>query len=108
MLSETEYLLVCLAEEAGELAHECHKALRFGLNDHHPDAPAGTNAERIVTEYAHVVYLYNRLCSRQDIPEATEDEMTDIHIRKHARFTKYMQYARQVGQLAPEPTDEGA
>lgn len=49
-MNATEHLLVCLAEECGEVAKECSKALRFGLDDQvtlNPYGPRGTEGPTV-------------------------------------------------------------
>lgn len=48
-MNTEEYLLVCLAEESGEVARASHKALRFGLDDGFPGT-SRTNRQDIVQE----------------------------------------------------------
>ncbi|MDR1939064.1 MAG: hypothetical protein LBQ73_11295 [Tannerellaceae bacterium] len=48
-MNKTDYLLITLAEECGEVIQAVSKALRFGLDDHAPDS-LESNAERIVKE----------------------------------------------------------
>lgn len=36
-MNTTEHLLVVLGEECAEVQQNIAKALRFGLDDHHPD-----------------------------------------------------------------------
>lgn len=50
-MTENEHLLVCLMEEAQELAHACSKALRFGLG-HKPKGKPLPNRLLIMLEYA--------------------------------------------------------
>lgn len=37
-MTREQYLLVCLMEEAAEIQQLAAKALRFGLDNHHPDS----------------------------------------------------------------------
>ncbi len=39
-----------LAEECGEVVQEVGKILRFGIDNHHPDEPDVSNAERLLRE----------------------------------------------------------
>lgn len=54
-------LLIMLAEEAGELVQACTKALRHGLDNHHPDFPNRTNTDNIRNELADLLAVYNLL-----------------------------------------------
>ncbi len=61
-----QYLLYCIAEEAGEVAQAAAKALRFGMEDEHEGK---TCAERLLNEIHDLVAVYALLA-----PDATFDE----------------------------------
>ena len=61
-----QYLLYCIAEEAGEVAQAAAKALRFGMEDEHEGK---TCAERLLSEIHDLVAVYALLA-----PDATFDE----------------------------------
>lgn len=93
-MNETEHLLSCLAEEAGEIVQAVGKAQRFGLNDTCPDKEdAQTNACNIAAEIAHLKAIANMLDLRA---YKREDILID---EKIARVYKWMDYARARGTL---------
>ena len=47
----TPEVLLRIMEECAETIQECSKALRFGLDGHHPDKPNETNYNRIMREF---------------------------------------------------------
>jgi hypothetical protein len=106
MLNETEHLLVMLNEEAVEVAKECDKAVRFGLDDVYKDEP---QHRRLAREITHFITTLERL--RDQLPALidyeiiytssvgpTTDGEKDMAERK-ARMEHYMEYARKVGHL---------
>lgn len=50
----SEYLLICLAEEAAETSKEALKCVRFGVNDKY-DEYDQTNLKRLELEYSDMV-----------------------------------------------------
>lgn len=58
MLNAEQYLLICLAEEAGEVAHEVYKGMRFGWKNRHPAPGHSTNEEKLRFEILDVVAVY--------------------------------------------------
>lgn len=57
-MDNTQYLLVCLAEECAEVVQECSKAIRFGLDD---DYREETPRERIAQELEDMFGVYSLL-----------------------------------------------
>lgn len=103
-MNNTEHLLTCLAEECGEVAKECHKALRFGLDDKvtmDPKGPRGTtgptNAEKIVEELNDLIGVVNMLVTRGQLPGGWQ--CAERQQRKALKVAAYMGYAREVGSL---------
>lgn len=58
-MTETEYLLTCLAEECAEVIQAITKALRFGLDNGADHYDGKTNADMITAELADVFALYH-------------------------------------------------
>lgn len=50
-MTHSENLLIIAAEECVEIQQEIAKALRFGLQNHHPKKPELTNEKRIMQEF---------------------------------------------------------
>ena len=103
-MNVTEHLLTCLAEEGGEVSKECHKALRFGLDDKltlDPHGPRGTqgltNREKLIDELNDLLGVVMMLTDRGIIPKDWQDPAKqDAKTHKVAR---YMDYALRVGSL---------
>lgn len=91
-LSRKQYLLACLAEEAGEVAYACMKALRFGLDDGYPGTDR-TNEGDIAIEIAHI----KAIASMLDL-QAAKSEGELIH-EKIGRVLHFMEYSEHKGIL---------
>ena len=93
-MHEEQYLLTCLAEECGEVAQRCTKALRFGINEIQPGQDA--------TNYAR---LWGELCDLQAVAEMLSEKMGYGHTvreeieAKKERVKKFMMYSRDLGTL---------
>ncbi len=91
-----EHLLVCLNEEAVEIAHHVDKALRFGLSDHDPTVEgAQTEAERIREEFADLIAVYDLLIANGTLMAPSSKLIED----KKGKLNKFMGYARERGTL---------
>jgi hypothetical protein len=98
MLNEIEHLLVCLNEECCEIAKECTKALRFGLDDYNAenhDDPL--NRERLRRELCDLLGVIELLVARGVITDPHLDTQR-IYFKK-VRVAKFMRYAQNAGAL---------
>lgn len=107
-MNTIEHLLVCLAEECGEVAKECHKALRFGLDDQltlNPDGPRGTegptNREKIIAELNDLCGVVRMLEERGVLPRSCMLDTT-AQTTKAFKVGRFMRYAVRVGALEVE------
>ena len=103
-MNTAEHLLVCLSEECGEVAKECSKALRFGLDDQvtlNPYGPRGTQGptvrEKIVDELNDLLGIVSMLVQRGILPENWQDAVKQD--AKTHRVAAYMDYAVRGGTL---------
>lgn len=97
-MNTAEHLLSCLGEEGAEIAQDCSKSNRFGLQDVNVLIPNGpTNQVRLVSELNDmmgVIYL----CIRHGIIPA--DWLSEQKVNaKIDKVEKYMTYARSIGVL---------
>lgn len=106
-MNRAEHLLACLAEECGEVAKECMKSLRFGLDDkvtRDPSGPRGTegptNAEKIVAELNDLIGVVKLLTASKIIPMNWQSESQQN--AKAVKVLAYMKYAESVGALGKE------
>lgn len=87
-MSEREYLIIKLMEEAAELQQACSKALLCGLEDkRNENIP--TNEENINLEFNDVLGVARMLGSYVDISE--EEELIQ---KKIIKVTRYMEYSK--------------
>ena len=102
-MNTTEHLLVCVAEEASELAQACSKALRFGLEDVCPTPTGGeTNRQRIIQEFSELVAVIDMLmnnATKND--ESWKMPTVSVAEAKKEKIIKWMKYAREKGTLKP-------
>lgn len=116
-MNTTEHLLTCLAEEGGEVGKECHKALRFGLDDQvtlDPHGPRGTtgptNRAKIRMEFIDMLGTYQILVKAGVLEDLGLDTLpywvTRLMEKKAERVSAYMDYAGRVGALQPPASDK--
>jgi NTP pyrophosphatase (non-canonical NTP hydrolase) len=96
-MNKTEHLLTCLIEECAEVQKAAAKALRFGLDDHHPDLPALTNADEIAHEFVDMLAIIEMLRDENIIPALKLEQTTQA---KKDKVLKYMAYAKERGTLS--------
>lgn len=82
-----KYLLLKLAEEATEIAHQAIKAIEHGTTNHHPDNHL-TNADQLHIEVLHlqaitdIMYAKNMMTRMQTFDaEITRERKTRIHLQ---------------------------
>jgi len=112
-MNKTEHILTCLAEECGEVAKECHKALRFGLDDQvtlDPSGPRGTegptNRDKIVTEFIDLLGVYQMAVEEGILPDifcsSPSFTVKGLMAAKADRVRAYMKYAQRIRSLEEE------
>jgi hypothetical protein len=93
-----EHLLVCLAEEAAEVAQDCDKSLRFGLDDINVLNPTGpSNRERLIVELNQLLGVVFMLVTIGELPRDWADPQ--IQMDKIEKVREFMEYARTKGAL---------
>lgn len=99
MKSKVDHILATLGEECGEVQQIVGKALRFGIHDSKPDNPHWTNFQLLRYEVHDIVATYQMLCKELG---ANPDLNEDLISEKIYRVKKYMNYAREKGELASD------
>lgn len=94
-MNRNEHLLACLSEECGEIQQAVGKALRFGLDDGHPEKFT-TNAQDIAKECQEVIAIIEMLESNGIIERTKTRKAID---EKKVKVLRYMAYAESRGTL---------
>lgn len=94
-MDKTDYLLVCLIEEAAEVQKCATKALRFGLDNHHPNS-FETNREQLSKECGELCAVVAMLDDNDTLKILIE---SDAYNDKPAKISKYMQVSKDCGKL---------
>ena len=89
-MNRTEHLLTCLIEECAEVQQAIAKALRFGLDDHHPDNPMLTNGNEIAIELTDLLGIVELL---EDAGIISTVKNTEAIQKKKEKVMEYMDYA---------------
>lgn len=98
-MNETEYLLVCLAEECAEVQQAVGKALRFGLDDSPPSG--GTcNRGKIMVEVQDVLAIVEMLRDRRIVPTPLPERLQEMLDNKKEKVLRFMNYSRERGTLS--------
>lgn len=93
-MTETEYLLVCLAEECAETQHAVAKALRFGL----ANAPEGAildNAAQLALELVDVLAVRELLIRSAALPGYGGRVLRMARNEKQAKVREHLALARR-------------
>ncbi len=108
-MNKIEYLLTCVSEECSEVAKECSKALRFGLEDQLTLDPAGprgtegpTNRDKLVDELNDLLGVVMMLEQEGVIPANWMDQ--EKWHQKQAKVIRFMEYSARVGCLQEADT----
>jgi len=97
----SKHLLTVLGEECLEIAKECSKAVRFGLDDVNPSDPDGPdNQDRIVSELNDLLGVVAMPVERKLIPEGWYNQ--EAQNMKRQKVERFMSYAASKGELNME------
>lgn len=94
-MNDTEYLLICLMEEAAEVQQIASKCLRFGLENHHPESTS-TNAEELSKECTDLIAVIEMLETAKAIKAFTLFQSLKD---KKEKVTTYMNVSKELGIL---------
>lgn len=94
-LSTLQYLLVCLAEECGEVAQMIGKCMRFGIKELNPKSKV-ENLTKLISELADIVAVYELLVQNCNFPE-----LSSKTVRKQIDYkkTKLITYSQSSVEL---------
>jgi len=91
-MTEEQYLLICLAEEAAEVSLATSKVLRFGVSDGYPGTER-TNGDDLAKEINDFLAIVNILEERNIIPK--RDREQDI-LNKNKKLAEFTNYSRKL------------
>lgn len=95
-MTTTEHLISCLGEEGAEIAQDCSKINRFGIDDRYPQG-GDSNQEKLVNELNDLLGVAQILVRMEVIPSDWQSESKQSS--KRAKVLNYMQYARERGTI---------
>lgn len=94
MKMPTEYMLDCVAEEAGEISQIRGKIGRFGLHDTKRGSDED-NAERLRKEFHDILATYMEFCSIERLPFDIDDLLVAEKLRRVYDY-KFLSYLNGV------------
>lgn len=95
MKTKLDHLISCVGEECGEIQQVVGKIGRFGILDINPTTKK-TNWVELRKEVHDLVAVFEMLCDEFDRVPDLDRQLIE---RKKKRVIKYMEYAREQGQL---------
>lgn len=95
-MNKIEHLLTCLAEECAEIQQAISKALRFGLDDGHPEKTT-TNAQDIAKECVDIIAIIEMLEDEGILKKIGTIQAIN---QKKIQVLHYMKYAKERGTLS--------
>lgn len=96
-MNRLELLLVILSEECAELAKECSKALRFGLDDFEPGTTVN-NRDRIINEFNDLYAMIQMLVNDGILDNNLIGDSKSIK-KKISKVETYLNYSKNAGTL---------
>lgn len=100
-MTQTQYALSKVAEEATEIAKECHKIMHFGFNSFDPNDPKRVkNIDRLIAE------LHDLEGALLFLRDNSGGEFEFIHdtctaLAKYDKIARHMGYAIESGNVEP-------
>ena len=90
MNGKTKNLLIVAMEECSEIIQACSKAIRFGLDAHHPNKDKSvTHASEILVEYYQLQAIIEKLQKDGNMPYFNSDFIKRIKRGKLRKMEKY-------------------
>lgn len=100
-MKQFENLLITISEECAEIQQATSKALRFGLENHHPKSNI-TNAKQIMNEYYQLSALIMHLQDYDILPTLSDSEIEEIMQSKIKNVAKWQEVSFREGTLETE------
>lgn len=97
-MNSNERLMVTAMEEAAEIQQDISKALRFGVNNHHPDKPEETNGFNIMKEFHQLRAVMDMLNMSGIISDISEEMKSQVYRDKISAVEKWDQTSETIEQ----------
>lgn len=98
-MNRGEYLMVVASEECAEIQQNISKAIRFGVDNHHPDKPEITNGYEILKEFNQLRAVIDMLVIDRHIPPISEKEANKIYRDKIDAVERWEEYSKSIGKV---------
>lgn len=98
-MTREENLMVIAMEECAEIQQEISKALRFGVDNHHPNEPNITNGERILKEFHQLRAVMDMLIINRIIQPISESKQSEIYRDKVSAVEGWQEYSQEIGRV---------
>lgn len=98
-MTREENLMVIAMEECAEIQQEISKALRFGVDNHHPNEPDITNGERILKEFHQLRAVMDMLIINRIIQPISESKQNEIYKDKVSAVEGWQEYSQEIGRV---------
>lgn len=98
-MNQYENILVTISEECAEIQKAVSKALRFGLENHHPDQPDCSNADDILFEFIHLQTLIEGFQRHGYLPKWDDYTVKTIKDDKIKSMVKWQEVSFECGVL---------
>lgn len=98
-MTREENLMVIAMEECAEIQQEISKALRFGVDNHHPNEPDITNGERILKEFHQLRAVMDMLIINRIIQPISESKQSEIYRDKVSAVEGWQEYSQEIGRV---------
>lgn len=98
-MTRGEYLMVVAAEECAEIQENISKAIRFGVDNHHPDKPDTTNSYQILKEFNQLKAVIDMLIIGRHIPGISDEEAKGIYRDKVEAVKDWHMYSKRIGTV---------
>lgn len=98
-MRKNEYLTLVAMEECAEIQQALSKAIRFGVDDHHPSRADETNEEQLLTEFYQLTAMIEELQNQGIIESFTREKIAEVKQNKIKKVYQYMDYSKKQGLL---------
>jgi len=105
-MKQFENILITASEECAEIQQAISKALRFGLDNHHPDRPNFTNADDIMQEFIQLCAVIELLQCMGKLPMYCDSFVQSTKNKKVENIVKWQQVSIDCKTLEVDELEE--